>query len=224
MWLNGAVAWAVCGVNCPAGVVSVWSRLATGHAARRSDETRTRDLRRDPTMSPDPGRLYSARTRTRSGAVRDRAAKLSSRAAASAALNNSAPFDTVTVTSTSARRGGSCRVRHLPWTLTLPDRPRALRNLRADHATSEAIETTSNSSGVGARPVLGSASSSWWPRMFARKPPRLSERTNNAWFEAAAVWEATVSRFDATGDCCSVIGACRSELIVNGGASRHTSS
>src|SRR5687768_5872916 len=105
------------------------------------------------------------------GLARDRAALFSKAAAASAALTASARVDTLTVRLRLARPGTPSVVCHLAETLTSSGSSPARRNLRADHAKSEASAATRRSSGVGAsRRSVGSASSSRWPRMLARKP------------------------------------------------------
>src|SRR6266849_2947015 len=87
------------------------------------------------------------------GSTRNRAARLLSTAAASASLAASARPDTMIVRSMSERVGGSAAVRHFAETLTSSGSPLALRILRAVHASSDAIETTKRSSGLGGEPI-----------------------------------------------------------------------
>src|ERR671918_699303 len=84
------------------------------------------------------------------GSARDRAARLFAKAAASASVTALARVDTVTVSVMSARLRRPSVVRHLAETLTSSGSPEARRNLRADHARSEAIEAMRRSSGLGA--------------------------------------------------------------------------
>jgi hypothetical protein len=74
---------------------------------------------------------------------------------------------------TSARRGGCSSLRHSAEMLTLSGSPCARRKWRVDHASSDAIDAMKRSSGVGASRCAGpgSASSSRWPRILARRPP-----------------------------------------------------